>query len=897
MANDAAGPPPVTPLITRYWAKARPAAEATVGWHPFLWHALDVAACAEALLAAHTTLAARLRALAGEEAATLATALAVLHDLGKLSRFQAKAPAVWAEIRPDVPLPRGRQTLHHADVGYVIWLKAVEGTALSERRRRRALRALLPAVFGHHGVPADPHGEAATRILHDETDAEDRAAAQTLTGYAFEDIGGGADRCLAALDRMSESGRARLSFLLAAVVNIADWLGSNQDWFPYVPPAAHTPESYWRTLARPRARQAVADSGVVPACPGPRTGFAALFPGLPPRPLQARADDLRLPSGQGLILIEDAAGSGKTEAADVLAARMMAAGLGRGIYLALPTTATAARMAERHEGLHRRLFDGAAPPTLTLVHSGAGETGVRDGGSAAARAWMTGDRRRQLAAEVAVGTVDQALLAALPVRFASARLFALAPKVLVVDEVHAHDDYTGWLLRALLRLHAALGGSAVLLSATLTARLKHELCAAFAQGAGRSAPSPEDTAGDAYPAITTLDADAEAVRITPVPPHPGACRRIAVTTSEDAAAVRDHLLASARAGGCALWMRNTVDDAIAATDELAAEHPDVTLLHARFAAARRSALETEIARRFGPASTGAERAGAIVVATQVLEQSLDLDFDAMVVDLKPMDALIQSAGRFRRHPREAAGDPAPDGKDKRGAATLWVHGPVFTEMPDGDWYRRVLGRASAVYPRIDWLWRTARELARHGELRQPEALRPLIEAALCEDEGDLPAGISAAAAEAVGHALADRGLARGAALSPERGYTREEGQWPGDVAAPTRLGESVELCLVVVDDAGAVRPWGPAGFEDGFLRVRAGWLAPVRAFLEADPDAAAAPPERALRWRVVVAMRRSAADACDDAPAAWHWTAPDGTRLIYDDARGLRKADATTGAP
>ena len=893
--------PDLTALTHRYWAKARPAAESPQAWHPFLWHSLDVAACAEALMARHAVLRSRLCRLAGgHDIAPLVTALALIHDLGKLSRFQAKAPETLARIRPGESPPPGRQRLHHSDLGLVIWQQDLTDPASDDPDVSFTLDTLLPGVFGHHGVPADGHGDQAATILRTETTKADRTAARALLRYAFGGFVGDFDAVIAApLRALSDDAAARLSFLLAAVLNIADWLGSNQAWFRYTPPG-DDPDRYWREVARPTAEAAVARSGVIPAAPSPRTGFADLFPERPaPRPLQACAESLPLPEGQGLILVEDVTGSGKTEAADVLAARMAAAGLGRGIYFALPTTATADRMAARHRDVHARLFDGGTPPSLTLIHGGAATgaasgPGVLEAGEDEARAWLGGDRRRQLAADVAVGTVDQALLAALPARFASARLFGLAGKILVVDEVHAHDDYTGRLLTALLKLHAALGGSAILLSATLTAALKRDLANAFAAGAGWTTPDPAPLATEHYPAITTLDADG--VRALPVAVHDGGARRIAVHVTDDADAVRGHLLATARAGGCALWMRNTVDDAVEAFEALRAAHADVTLLHARFAAAERGRLETGAAQRFGPESTAHARAGAIVVATQVLEQSLDLDFDAMAADLKPMDALIQSAGRLRRHRRDAAGNPLPPGTDApdgRGPAVLWVHGPAFTPTPDAQWYRRVLPRAGAVYPRIDWLWRTAAQLAAHGELRQPERLRALIEAALPDSDPDLPEGIEAAALEAEGEALACRGLAKGKALDVAKGYTRADGQWADDTKVPTRLGESEELCLCVQEAGGTLRPW-PAtddgantGAAGGFLRVRAGLIPePVRQALAEDPRYEAVAAWPGLRWRLLVVL---SPDPAHD--GGWTWTRPDGTlddTLHYDPARGLR---------
>ena len=852
----------LSPLITSYWAKARASQDAALRWHPFLWHAFDVAACAEALLQQHEVLAGRMRALAGRtDIGALVTALALIHDLGKLSRFQEQAPE---DVRAATGQTHTRRRLanpvRHTDTGLILWSEHLRSQLPLTLDARYVLDRLLPGVFGHHGVPASEHGSISRSILEGETTANDRVAAEILTTYALDHFVANLDTLIAPLAQLSDDQAGRLSFLLAATVNIADWLGSNAECFPYASPT-HAPEDYWRDHARPQAAKAVAASGVVPVQPTNRTSFVDLFPGHSPRPLQALADTMRLPSEQGLILVEDVTGSGKTEAADVLAARMARAGLGRGVYIAMPTTATADGMAKRHAAMYGRLFETGTSPSLTLVHGGPGSTGVLDAGVDEARSWMVGDRRRQLMADIAVGTVDQALLAALPARFASARLFGLTSKVLVVDEVHAHDDYTGRLLCGLIRLHAALGGSAILLSATLTADLKHQLAAAFANGAGWSEPDSTQIATASYPAITVVDG--QETRVTPVDAPAGAHRALSTTITEDMDAVRSHLIATARAGFCALWMRNTVDDAIAAYEALAAEHDDVTLLHARFPASRRAEIEQEIIRRFGPRSESGTRAGAIVVGTQVLEQSLDLDFDAMVCDLKPMDSLIQSAGRLQRHARYADGIPRDDGgADARHPATLWVYGPYFDPNPSKDWYKRVLPRAAFVYPQIGWLWRTAEQLHLRGEIRSPEQLRDLVEAALPSDDPGLPSGISAAADDALADAMTARSLAAGKLLTPSAGYTREEGQWPDDLKVPTRLGESIEVCVVQVDANGEFRPWDGTTVESGFLRVPAHRLKSIVETLERNERAIDMKAlYSGLKYRVILPLSKTAEDS------------------------------------
>ena len=309
----------------------------------------------------------------------------------------------------------------------------------------------------------------------------------------------------------------RASWLVAGLAVTADWLGSNQQWFPYWDGDPLSCESYWHNIALHRANTALVESGLVPSIPASFRGITEIFDSISePTPLQRLAETMELAQGPQLIVVEEVTGGGKTEAALTFSARLLANRTGDGIYLALPTMATADAMHHRVERIYRRLFTDSATPSLVLAHSMAAftmaleranqtDTGYgnkeHDSASDHCTAWLADSRKKALLAHVGVGTIDQALLGILPARHQSLRLWGLLGKVLIADEVHACDAYVTNLLKTLLKFHAAFGGSAILLSATLPQAQRAEFVTAFAEGAGFAAATVTETA---YPLVTYL---------------------------------------------------------------------------------------------------------------------------------------------------------------------------------------------------------------------------------------------------------------------------------------------------------------------------------------------------------------------------------------------------------
>jgi CRISPR-associated endonuclease/helicase Cas3 len=824
----------VQPFL-RFWAKTKD--RVSLNHHPVAFHGLDVAASGCRLLQLNDDLRRRLARTSGLDEEPLlgwACFLLALHDIGKLAdSFQALRPDLMSSLQQRTS--RLPYVERHDALGLGLWrevlfrsptiLKALgmeSGAAREEAGD--LLKPWLSAAFGHHGRPVTYRKQELTAKLFPAPVQE--AALLYVQGLAELFLPAGIPIQVKPSDEQDEQERRFLatSWLFAGVAVAADWVGSNSTWFPFCTEPLEL-EDYWRRIALPRAEAAVRASGLVTAVTAGCCGVRALWPEIEvPTPLQALAESTELTNGPHLFVIEEVTGGGKTEAALVLAHRLMAQGAATGLYFGLPTMATANAMFRRVEPVYRRFFRAGESPSLALAHSrrdlflpSAGlENAPQDApyapgettGTLDAAAWLADSRKKSLLAHVGVGTIDQALIGILPLRHQSLRLLGLAGKVLIVDEVHACDEYVRKLLAGVLRFHAAFGGSAILLSATLPRQQRAELLGAFALGAGWESPLP---AGAGYPLVSHLRS--AGLEETSVAARSVAARHVDVLPLRSVLEVDEKIAKALAAGRCVAWIRNTVTDAREAylrwRDRLGR---NVMLFHSRFTVGDRAEIEQEVLRRFGPESTSADRRGRLLVATQVIEQSLDLDFDFLVVDLCPIDLVIQRAGRLRRHSRDAAGQRR-SGRDSRGPAVLGLLSPAAVAEPAPGWFRELFPRAVYVYRHAGRLWLTARWLEDHGGFSMPEDARGAIEWVYGDGSDErIPSGLRAGSNRAEGTEAAEKSLALVNRLKFEMGYEATGLEWPEDAITPTRLGEpSVILRLVRETPDGRHEPWHPEG--------------------------------------------------------------------------------------
>ena len=449
--------------------------------------------------------------------------------------------------------------------------------------------------------------------------------------------------------------------LLTGLLTMADWIASNTTYFPLIPVGEMGRETdYPARVECAWERLNLTAPWESPYNSMDAGAFRQQF-GFPPNSLQqAVLETVDNISAPGLLIIEAQMGVGKTEAAlaaaEVFANRCQAGGL----FFGLPTQATA-------NGIFDRLMDWAETQSEDMVHSirlahGMAELNAEyrqlfpghatteedadrnndpESGVLVHR-WFQGNRQALLA-DFVIGTVDQLLMAALKQKHLMLRQLGLAGKVVVVDECHAYDTYMNCYLDRALTWLGRYQVPVILLSATLPARRRAELVNAYLGGWAEEG-GWQTSRG--YPLLTWTDGRQVCQRTVPLT-EPGKTVQMAPLTEDRLPALLQEKLAQ---GGCAGVIVNTVRKAQAVAAQLRQTLPEyeVLMFHAQFLMPDRAEKERTLLRRLGKHSTPAERDRLIVVGTQVMEQSLDIDFDFLVTELCPMDLLLQRIGRLHR---------------------------------------------------------------------------------------------------------------------------------------------------------------------------------------------------------------------------------------------------------
>ncbi|WTL43773.1 CRISPR-associated helicase Cas3' [Streptomyces brevispora] len=680
--------------------------------YPVVCHLLDTAAVFgelwDVVLSARTREAvAKALGLTVAESRTVLSFWAGLHDIGKISPpFQAQVPGCYQQLRNDpgyvsAPGAESERRFRHEIASHwaLTGLFEEAGYPGVERRVRSAVSHQIAQLLGgHHGLFGAP------LLAKELAKPADYSPGLGREGWAeqrrahFKEL----RRVVGAVAVPAGGLPEGLAVVVAGLVVVADWLASQAAGIESrMPPVgwaggAAEVDAHWESAA-------AAASGMVRAARLGRAEFSvqefgAMFPFAPNSLQRDLVEHLPLLVGEseaGLVLVTAPTGDGKTEAALFAASVLGRAAGARGVYFALPTMGTADAMLPRVEAFAEQALSGER--ALLLLHSMAwlssldrdsvdgdadhqGGTVSSDRDSAVeADGWLRGPKRGLLA-PLGVGTIDQALSAVLPLRHNALRLFGLSDKVFVVDEAHAYGPWMQQLLVRLLEWLGAMRAPVVLLSATLTGRSAGSLVDAYRRGAGFPEASSVVTR---YPGwlfasgVTGVVSEARGTSSNRVRRLRVSHRPVVWDVAEQAgapageggrrAALRAALAPVAEEGGTALVCCTTVAEAQQTYRDVREAFPDlasvpggVRLLHSRFPADERAVITSACEEAYGKPRAGMAvgvRPASVLVATQVVEQSLDFDFDLVVSDLAPLAQLLQRAGRGRRHARAVLGRP------------------------------------------------------------------------------------------------------------------------------------------------------------------------------------------------------------------------------------------------
>ncbi len=559
-------------------------------------------------------------------------------------------------------------------------------------------------------------------------------------------------------------GVAATASWLSGLQNLGDWLS------PRVPlPVGSIDVARFDELVL-RAGTIVDEAHVSSRALAPIFAVEDLFPehggDEPLPPVLAAAAELELVPGPAIYVLEAPPGTEKTDAALYLASRLLAQGDGDRLLVVRPWSGPVAIEPRRVDRVAQRLF---VSPEHILQSSGRRSrrewfkqvtAAPVDHGAAVEvlEGWMGEETRRAWLGPSGTVPLEEAALAVLPAPLTSLRSLALGRSVIVVDHFLPSDTYGQRCLLTMLDAHTRLGGSAIVTTTALTRDLHRRLAEAVGPDA-ELAPQRVDRGH--YPRISvySLDDRSEHALL-----HDERPLRVDLVDDKNHAIAR--LLDAVEAGQAACWVRSSVEaveDAVArilATGRVSGER--LHIFHERFVDGDRAEHELELAVRFGPESSAKKRAGRLLVASPAISRGIDLDFDFVLSDLAPIDALLERSALAMRHPRGANGErvPASEAAPER---TLHVFAPPFDDNPPIDWVHRTMPTLASSHRDHGLLWLSLRALRARAGALYPEDYRTLLESVLGENAHELVPWTLWNAADPDG---ADASPARTARLTP-----------------------------------------------------------------------------------------------------------------------------------
>ncbi|MBF0546390.1 MAG: CRISPR-associated helicase Cas3' [Candidatus Riflebacteria bacterium] len=550
---------------------------------------------------------------------------------------------------------------------------AINYSDLCEWGSEECVFSLLVAAISHHGQP-QPIGGMFRRDIWTPSNGLDPFIGMTNLGRLTRNWFPNAYE--KNLENFPDAPEFQHAF--NGLVTLADWISSDTRFFEF----RNDPGQDRFGYAQKQAQKAISMVGLNITSmqlllQKSSLDFETLFH-FPPRPVQNVVHRLPTTKQGSLTILEAETGSGKTEAALSRFFQLFRVGDVDGMYFALPTRTAATQIFGRVCDFVARVFpEPQNRPTVVLAVPGYLRIDDCSGnllpdysvlwdddpkGQRRFQGWSAEHPKKYLAACIAVGTIDQLLLSTLMVKHSHLRASSSLRHYLVVDEVHASDDYMNFLLEKVLTRHLKATGHVLLMSATLGS-IAYErflnlgkiskINSSFADAIKK--PFPHVLFSPLGEPIKIFDIQNQrfqqekkiSLEILPI--------------ASDLKVIAEYAFFAANQGARVIILRNTVRDCqetqhvlekIASqtnqTDFLFVCQKRYTPHHSRFAKEDREMLDEAIEGQFGCKSPAQ---GRILVATQTIQQSLDIDADYLLTDLCPIDVLLQRLGRLHRHNR------------------------------------------------------------------------------------------------------------------------------------------------------------------------------------------------------------------------------------------------------
>ena len=608
--------------------------------------------------------------------------VASAHDIGKVSpHFQEKIHSAAGE----------RLGIGKAELDTILGGHAT----VSQNCLKDSALKFIPQILGrHHGVSSNDAGCPNDNVYGGQAWQQSR-----MNLLAHLKDGFGCD-----WPTICDENQANV---LAGLTCAADWIGSGA-LFDGVLPDGQPDTTPWQNLIS----EAVDRAGFVGFKVRPNLSFKNIFSF---QPHEAQTKFIQAVNRRGVYILEAPMGMGKTEAALYAAYKVLSQGAATGIYFALPTQLTSDKIYDRMNTFLAKVLAEDCKFRSLLLHSSAwlrdtelGEEGMPGKG------WFSSSKRGLLA-PFAVGTIDQALMGVMNVKHGFVRTFGLAGKIVILDEVHSYDSYTGTIMDKLVHTLQELQCTVIILSATLTAERRADLLG-------------QKSNEVSYPLVSALPRGSAALYF-PVAQTDFAT--VSASVKNDEKEALEEAILRAERGEQVLWIENIVTESqdrfkiIAARAQACGVKIECGLLHSRFLRTDRQCNEKKWVNAYGKEGHAKRsECGRILVGTQVLEQSLDIDADFLITRICPTDMLFQRIGRLWRHREADKLRPEPAKRE------VWILAPPLEDSRNtaGVW-----GKIGKVYlPYV--LYRSLAVWQQKQQVALPQDIRPMLEATYAEQE-------------------------------------------------------------------------------------------------------------------------------------------------------------------